>query len=220
MYFSYFPKTFYSFDKSNGEFNVVTNIFTRVKLLKEILENTALYYKYEIQEGETPEIVAYKFYGDMQKHWLVLYANQIIDPKYDWILHYDEFNQFIINKYGSIEIAKTQLHHHEMRIEEFNSAENVIKKKVVQITDKNFNFKTDVLGDRSPGVPATPNDIPSVTTTTYSLADGTTLTETKTLIAVSAYDYEETLNESKRTINILNPDYAGRIENELKELLK
>lgn len=220
MYFSYFPKTFYSFDKSSSEFNVVTNIFARVKLLKEVLENTSLYYKYEIQEGETPEIVAFKFYGDMQKHWLILYANQIIDPKYDWILHYDEFNQFIVNKYGSIETAKTQLHHHEMRIEEFNSLENTIQKRVVQITNKDFNFKDDTLNVRSPGVPTTPADPAITSTATYVLADGSTLTETKTLVAVSAYDYEENLNESKRTINILNPDYAGRIENELKELLK
>jgi hypothetical protein len=218
-YFTYFPQIFYSFDTANADYSLVTNVMSRVKILREVLDNSLLYYKYEIKEGETPEIVAYNFYGDVQKHWIILYANSIIDPKYDWVLHSKELENYIISKYGSIEDAKTELHHYEVTIEEYNSVDGRINERKFTVTDKDYNFSTNSLADRFETLP-TVNSAPIVVPYTYTLSDGSTITGTETYIAVSNYDYEFLENEKKRIINILNPEYASQIENELKELLR
>lgn len=216
-YFSYFPQTYYSFDTANANFSLVTNIFTRTKFIKEILDNALLYYKYEIKEGETPEIVAYNFYGDPQKHWIILYINSIIDPHYGWVLHSQEFDNYIITKYGSLEDAKTELHHYELKIEEYNNVDGRINERIYTITDKDFNFATKTTTTRT--LP-TVNSAPIKNSYSYSLKGGSTLTGTETYTAISNYDYEFYENEKRRIINVLNPDYASRVENELKELLR
>lgn len=218
-YFAYFPQTYYSFDKANANFSLVTNVFARTKIIKEVLDNSLLYYKYEIKEGETPEIVAYNFYGDPQKHWIVLYANSIIDPEYEWVLHSRELDNYIISKYGSIENAQTTLHHYEMKIEEYNSIDGRVNERLYTVTDKNYNFNSKLAEDRFDILP-TLNNPPVKVNYSYSLADGSTLTGTETYTAISNYDYEFDQNEKRRTINILNPDYALQIENELKELMR
>ena len=42
----------------------------------------------EIDDGETPEVVAEKIYGDAGAAWVVLLANSIIDPQFEWPLNY------------------------------------------------------------------------------------------------------------------------------------
>lgn len=218
-YFSYFPQTLYSFDTANNDYSLVTNIMTRVKVIREVLDNSLLYYKYEIKDGETPEIVAYNFYGDTQKHWIILYVNTIVDPEYDWVLHGTEFDNYIISKYNSLESAKTTLHHYEVTIEEFNSVDGRINERVYTVTDKSYNFSTNAISDRFEELP-TVNSPPIVVPYTHTLSDGSVITGTETYRAVSNYEYEFLENEKKRIINVLNPEYAAQIEDELKELLR
>lgn len=219
-YFAYFPQTYYSFDTANANFALVTNLTTRVKIIREVLDNSLLYYKYEVKEGETPEVVAYNFYGDAQKHWIILYANSIVDPKYDWVLHSQEFDNYIIAKYGSIEDAKTTLHHYEVKIEESNSIDGRINERNYTITDKTYDFKTKTATDRFESGAPTVNSPPIKVNYSHTLSDGSVITGTETYSAISQYDHEFLENEKRRTINVLNPDYASKIENELRDLLR
>ena len=70
MYFKQFPKIFYDFpqDGTSTTLQVLTDITTNVRIRKEILENVTIYDEYDIQEGETPEIIAEKIYGDAELH--------------------------------------------------------------------------------------------------------------------------------------------------------
>ncbi len=94
-----------------------------------------------------------------------------------------------------------------------------INERTFTVTDKNYDFSTNSLSDRFATLP-TVNSAPIVIPYTYALSDGSTITGTETYRAISNYDYEFLENEKKRIINILNPDYAPQIENELKELLR
>ncbi len=85
--FSYFPKTVYTLDSSNAD--AVTSIVSRFGFESSFKNNTAVYYEYNIQDSDTPEIIASKFYGDSEKHWVVLMLNQIVDPQFDWPLDLD-----------------------------------------------------------------------------------------------------------------------------------
>jgi hypothetical protein len=114
-YLDLFPKIAYDPTKTlySTNFNTVTNILFRIGIIKEYVNNTTAYYDYVIQDGEKPEILAERFYGSPEAHWIIILANDIVDPQYDWPLNYDEFNNYIIGKYGSVANAKTTIHHYE-----------------------------------------------------------------------------------------------------------
>jgi len=114
-YLDVFPKIIYDPTKSlySTNYNTATNLLFRIGMLKEYLNNASSYYEYDIQEGDRPEIIAEKVYGDAEAHWIILLANDIVDPQYDWPLGYQEFNDYIVDKYGSVSNAKTTIHHYE-----------------------------------------------------------------------------------------------------------
>ena len=61
-FFSYLPKLQYNYQNYN---KIVTNILRRVAMrdLSSII-NSTIYYKYVIREGERPEDIAHRYYGD------------------------------------------------------------------------------------------------------------------------------------------------------------
>ena len=98
QYFNKFPKTFYN--------NILTtSILERIGIVEDYKNNDNLYYFYDYQEGDTPEIIASKYYENAELHWLVLLSNDIFDNKFDLPMRYDTFNRYIEDKYS--EIAKT-----------------------------------------------------------------------------------------------------------------
>ena len=63
MYFKDFPKFLYDFNYGNvTKTTVVTDITRNVRFRKHILSNVTLYDEYDMLDGETPEIIAEKFY--------------------------------------------------------------------------------------------------------------------------------------------------------------
>lgn len=111
-YFSYFPTITY--DSIDGSKKTATDIFKRAKMTQLSANVKAnLFYKYTIQDGDRPEHLAYKYYGDTQYYWVILYANNIINIYAQWPLTYHEFEKYIIDKYGSFEEANSVIHHYE-----------------------------------------------------------------------------------------------------------
>ena len=37
-----------------------------------------------MQDSDTPEIIADKYYGNVEYHWVVLLFNNIIDPQFEY----------------------------------------------------------------------------------------------------------------------------------------
>jgi hypothetical protein len=102
MYFNNFDKIYYDFE-INGERKlfVVSDITKNVRIRKEILANITLYDEYDIKDGETPEIIAEKIYGNAQYHWIIMLVNQKYDYVSDFPLPLVELEKFITQKYGS-----------------------------------------------------------------------------------------------------------------------
>lgn len=139
-YFDKFPKILYT---TNGSTRLVTNLLTRVDVIQSVLNNASLYYEYDIQEGDTPEIVADKFYNDSQLHWVVMLFNQVYDPFYDWPMTYQQFLNFIKDKYGSIENSQITTHHFEKTISTTDNISNLTTTNTY-VLDVNTQFR--VLG--------------------------------------------------------------------------
>ena len=113
QYFDLFPKIKYDINGDGHNTETVTNIFKRIGILREVLSNAGSYVLYEIEEGETPEILAEKVYNDAGAGWIILYANKIIDPQFDWPMSDQVLKGYIISKYGSVENAQITYHHYE-----------------------------------------------------------------------------------------------------------
>jgi hypothetical protein len=60
LYFNTLPKVLTP--DQNGNYILMTNILSRASLIEELQDNPMLFYKYNIQDGDTPEIIAEKYY--------------------------------------------------------------------------------------------------------------------------------------------------------------
>ena len=109
MYFANFPLIVYD-SVGNGNFKIVTNLMKRVAMRTKVRTNTLFFDTYDVKEGETPEIIADKLYGDSNLHWIVLYVNNITDRYHQWPMNFGQFNSFIANKYSNIDAV----HHYEV----------------------------------------------------------------------------------------------------------
>ena len=102
MYFKEFPKFLYDFKYgTTTKTTVVTDITRNVRFRKEVLENVTLFDEYDIVDGETPEIVAEKIYGDPEYHWIIMLANQKYDYISDFPLSEQALVKHIIATYGA-----------------------------------------------------------------------------------------------------------------------
>lgn len=73
-------------------------------------EGNTYFVDYDIQEGDTPENIAYRLWSDSSLSWIICYVNQIIDPFFDWPMRSDELMAYIKNKYGEDHVYST--HHY------------------------------------------------------------------------------------------------------------
>lgn len=81
------------------------NLTQRVKVLDSVYNSPYVYYPYDIQPSERPDMLAERYYEDSYSSWLVYHANKIIDPYHDWYLDQQTFDDFIVKKYGSLQSA-------------------------------------------------------------------------------------------------------------------
>jgi len=199
----------------NGYPILMTNLVARAAIVQELLNNPMQFYEYAIQEGDTPEIVADKYYGDPFKYWIVLFSNQILDPVWEWPMSYSSLLEYIDSKYATEaeDAGKTPYEYVNTTVYEY--------KKIITTTD--IYTGTETVKE----VSITEDDYNTLieSTNTYDIPDppvtnGTKCTVTITKNIVTLFNYEDNLNESRRQIKLLNNTYAGEMERQLKALMK
>lgn len=205
LYFDTLPKILTTDEL--GHPIVMTNILTRAKLVEELQNNPMLFYEYEVQQGDTPEIISFKYYGDPYKYWIILYSNQILDPIWEWpILDENQFLQYVENKYATDAEAagKTPLEYVNSTVYSYYKVitttnlytdETDVKKVVVDFTTYN-------------------SIMPSINT--YDIPNSYSVKVEVGKDIDYIIDYERQQNEKRRTIKILNESYSYRMEEQLK----
>jgi len=108
MYFSQFPKRFYDL-LGNNNFTLVTDFLRRVKIRARVLDEVTLYDLYDVVDGDTPESIAFKHFGNTELHWVILLTNNITDRYYGWPLTVEQFEAYINDKYSDPD----GVHHYE-----------------------------------------------------------------------------------------------------------
>jgi len=171
MYFANFPVIPYD-SVGNGNFKLVTNLLRRVALRSKVKTNALLFDTYDVNGGETPEMLADKLYDDPQLHWVILLVNDITDRYHQWPMNNNQFIAHINDKYSNVDAT----HHYEI---------------------------SQVSGD-----------------TTIKINIGTDNTGHSGATAITNFEYEEALEDKKRSIRLLDPSYVEIFVTEYEKLMK
>ena len=94
----------------NYKFKDVTNLLRRVALRAKVKTSTLLYDTYDVKNGETPESLADKLYGDSELHWIIMLINDITDRYHQWPMSEAQFSQYLKDKYSNPDAV----HHYEI----------------------------------------------------------------------------------------------------------
>ena len=195
---------------SDNNIYVTRNILVRTKMISQLAKNPLLFYQYALQDGDTPEIVANKYYGTSYRYWIVLQGNpNILDPQFDWPYSNQQFILYLKDKYAEAAGGADQVlsyingtvHHYEKIITTVDNNTQTTAIKNVEIDEDTYNSLTQF-------------------SQTQSFADGSSVKYTVSKTAISIYDYENNLNESKRNINLINSAYASQVEEQYQSLVK
>ena len=204
-YFETLPKVITTDYRNNAL--LLTNIMARAEIIPALLSNPLIFYSYDIQEGDSPEIIAHKYYGDSYRYWLVLFANQILDPQFEWPLTSQQFDLYLNDKYSAAANSSTVLSYTQSTIQEYRKSITTYDPVSLETTTKTIVIDQSTYNTTQTG------------TVTQSFSDGTSVTQTTTKTAVSIYDYEIEKNEEKRNIKLINSDYASDFEKQFTSLM-
>ena len=109
-YFDRFPLMAYDM-KGDKNYKLLPNILRRVKLRQNVRSGSFLFDNYDVKDGEKPEDIAYKWFGDPELHWVILMTNNITDRYYQWPLSQPQFAEHLTDKYGAG--SEDAVHHYE-----------------------------------------------------------------------------------------------------------
>ena len=176
-YFEQFPVIEYNMSGTNGNTKEVTDIFRRVKARSKIQSNVTMFDNYDVAEGENPEDVAYKLYGEADYFWVITLVNNIVNRYYDWPLDSFSFQEYIKDKYSNPD----GIHHYEVTTSSGKTTGN---------GPDDYSHKIEVNSDASGAQ------------------------------SVSNREYEQRLQDEKRSINLLNPAYLTTFIEEFNNLVR
>lgn len=249
MYFSNFPRIYYDFlqDQTSESLQVLSDITANVRFRKEVLDNITLYDEYDIIEGETPEIIAEKFYGNPELHWIIMLFNQRYDYLRDFPMTNDELYQHCVATYGEDNLE--DVHHYEK--------DGLISRGIANLRVPSNVIVEAKVGDIINALPKTRGKITGVDASAATLTlemefgrftneQDATLTgirynedlESNVYTAivnfvvpnnaftinplydlVTNYEYELTENEKKRRIKLISPTLVNQIVREFNNLI-
>ena len=206
-YFNFFPNTLYTVDTITGD--AVKNITARFSFEKSFKDNTSVCYEYDIQDSDTPEIIASKFYGDSERHWVVLMFNDINDPQFDWPMDYRTLISFIDEKYkNQANVGQSGSNWAQSHTHGYYKVETRTTLSTNTIVTNKFEVDSNTYAT----ITTTNNDI--------LLTDGNTIRIQISKQTQSYYDYEMELNESKRRIKLLKQEFVSAIEEEFRRVIR
>ena len=197
-YFSQVPNFLYvnraAGNRTISNYTEVKNLFKRARLREDIYSDLSFFTKYKIIGDDRPDNVAEKLYDDPTLDWIVLLSNNILNIQTEWPLSQYSYNNFLIEKYGS-DSKLQEIHHYECT--------GVKNSKGVVITEEGLTMAQDfsvTYLDPNP-------NIGSVTATGITKA-------------VTNLEYENKIQDAKRNIFTLKPEYLNVIYNDLEDIME
>ena len=178
--------------KGIGDYQVVKNLFKRVKIRQDILQNLAYFTQYKIQGDDRPDNVAFEIYDDETLDWLVLLSNNILNVQSEWPLTQAAFNDFLMKKYGDSEKINN-IHHYETRELKNDSGEIIVRKGM--IVPKNYKLEY------------------------FDIQRNQYVVRNNEVDVVTNYTYEVRKEEKKRNIYLIKDTYLELILEDVNKLM-
>jgi len=195
-YFGYIPDFEYVSrlpDAQISDYITVKNLFKKGKLREDIFQDLTFFTKYQIQGNDRPDNVAFEVYEDAKLDWIVLLSNNIINIQTEWPLPQQQFDNYLLDKYGDYNTLYNGIHHYET-VEIKNSQGVVIVPAGLQVESNYsvsyYDFNTDLQ-----------------------------VTRDNTAEPVTNLIYEERLEDAKRNIFLLKPRLVSVIFNDLEDMM-
>ena len=176
--------------RSSLDYTEVKNLFRRTKLRDDLQNVFTLFDKYEIPDEFRPETVAEEFYGNDELDWVVLTTAGIVNVRNEWPLNNRDIFNYSFEKYGDNLNATRFFETKEIK----NSSGSIILEKG-KVVDSDFVFKY------------------------YDTNGIVEVKGTNVRTGVSNYDYEVRLNEEKRSIFVLKPEYLQQFLSDFRDIM-
>ena len=197
-YFNLIPDFEYTSRLPNAKISdyiTVKNLFKRVFLREDIYQNLTFFEKYSVVGDDRPDNVAAEIYEDSSLDWLILLANNIVNIPNEWPLGQADFNRYLLDKYNDdYNLIYNGIHHYE----------------TVEVKDSN-----EVII-----VPAGLEVAADFETTYYDYFIGGLTTENDITRPITNFQYEENLENKKREIFILRPEYISIVLDDIQDIAK
>ena len=178
--------------KNISEYNIVKNLFKRARIRDDIFSDLMYFTKYKIVGDDRPDQVAYKLYGDSRYDWIVLLSNNVMNVASEWPMSQVSFYNYMIRKYGD-ESKFNDVHHYETK-EIRDSLGRVVTRAGLEV----------------------PQDY---VISYYDTKLEAQITTTDSTVSFSNYDYEVSVEDDKRNIFVLKPEFLAVIKNDLDEIM-
>ena len=107
MYFINFPETLYKFG-NESTFTGFENISAYVDIIDSVKDNSSFYRKYNILEGDRPEVLSQKLYGTTAYYWTFYLMNDHI-RRNGWPLSYNNLLEKAQKDYPNVTIVTRDL---------------------------------------------------------------------------------------------------------------
>lgn len=179
-----------------SEYATVKNLFRRGKIRDDIFGNLAFFTKYKVIGDERPDNVAYKIYNDETLDWVVLLSNNILNIQTEWPLTQRSFDKIMLDKYETYDNLYNGIHHYESN-EIRDSLGNLIFPSGIRMENKDQTYRYY----------------------DSNLELNIELTGLELLTPITNYEYEFQLEEEKRNIFLLKPNYLNIIFNDMDEIM-
>ena len=180
-------------DKNSSlEFVETKNLFRRIKLRDDFKNIITLFDKFEVPEGLRPDTVAEGLYGSDELDWVVLITAGITNVRNQWPLSSKEIYDYSLEKYGT----------------DLNNPRYWVTKEIRDSNGKLIMSKDNVVD-------------PDFSISYYDtgLSINVTKSGSEVRTAVSNYEYETLLNDKKRNIFILKPEFLQQFLNDFRDLM-
>ena len=216
-YFKYLPNILYRSPlpdrSSTGDLIEIKNLFRRSKLYDFLKENVSVFNKYVIEDGERPDTIAEKMYGNSQYDFVVVLTAGITNITDEWPLQDYQVYDLALSKYGS-EIKMNEVHHYETFEIKDSSGRQILPPNL--IVDANFKLDGSALR------------YPTNRFTLISEAGNTQLDDKNEYTVatdniarpVTNFEYEIEENEKLREIDVLRRGYITTFVNDLRDIVR
>lgn len=181
QYFKNFSAIYYTL---NNETRLLVDITKRVVLQSEVISNTDAYVEYQVKDTDTLQSISNAIYEQTYPFWIIMLVNRMLNPYI--ALPFNETNllKYVSNKYGEDNIYN--IHHYE------DENGNIVDYPLILENNNYYRIINNVKVKIN-----------------EKLIYNNQLHQKN--IPVTNYEYENRINENKRNIKLLKPEFLDTI---------